>query len=497
MKDKLFEWYPIGRDILLSEIIETVLLQINSSRKSTRGITSSIKKKEKHVSTHLLNALYLSYFSIPKMAVAIKMTAKSYSRDTYGYKNVRKVIDSLDVLSFINIKKGSEYAGKVTRVWASHKLEKLFKDLGFRWRYYPVDRTKEIIIVRDRVLNKDKKNRRKKYTKITVPTPKTKLIAIQKENLFRINEFLSQHCIALDLENKDLVTIQQEIKVEERTSKSHFFWEEKPIYALNFSLVHLRRIYSRGVTYFGGRFYGGWWQGLPSRYRPHITIDGYKTAEVDYSTMSLRLLYSKEGIKVPEKQDLYDIGLKGSKKYLTRARELIKIYINALLNDESRRYRLKPGELDELKLSHKELKDLVRKYHQSIVHLFGTGVGLELMYLDSMIADELMLFFRMEGIVLLPIHDSFFIRAGYELSLKSEMMIIFKRLMDSYILVKSTGPKLREHFNKPPPPSNDPSEGIVRGVDTWDLVIKDTSNEYYSIYHNAWMKWRVQKNINS
>ena len=358
MKDKLFEWYPIGRDILLSEIIETVLLQINSSRKSTRGITSSIKKKEKQVATHLLNALYLSYFSIPKMAVAIKMTAKSYSRDTYGYKNVRKVIDSLDVLSFINIKKGSEYAGKVTRVWASHKLEKLFKDLGFRWRYYPVDRTKEIIIVRDRVLNKDKKNRRKKYTKITVPTPKTKLIAIQKENLFRINEFLSQHCIALDLENKDLVTIQQEIKVEERTSKSHFFWEEKPIYALNFSLVHLRRIYSRGVTYFGGRFYGGWWQGLPSRYRPHITIDGYKTAEVDYSTMSLRLLYSKEGIKVPEKQDLYDIGLKGSKKYLTRARELIKIYINALLNDESRRYRLKPGELDELKLSHKELSKI-------------------------------------------------------------------------------------------------------------------------------------------
>ena len=96
----------------------------------------------------------------------------------------------------------------------------------------------------------------------------------------------------------------------------------------------------------------------PSRYRPHITIDGYKTAEVDYSTMSLRLLYSKEGIKVPEKQDLYDIGLKGSKKYLTRARELIKIYINALLNDESRRYRLKPGELDELKLSHKELQKI-------------------------------------------------------------------------------------------------------------------------------------------
>ena len=59
-----------------------------------------------------------------------------------------------------------------------------------------------------------KKNRRKKYTKITIPTPKTKLIDIQKENLFRINEFLSQHCIALDLGNKDLITIQKEMKAE-------------------------------------------------------------------------------------------------------------------------------------------------------------------------------------------------------------------------------------------------------------------------------------------
>ena len=496
MKDKLFEWYPIGRDMLLSEVIETVLLQINSSRKSTRGITSSIKKKEKQVATHLLNALYLSYFSIPKMAVAIKMTAKSYSRDTYGYKNVRKVIDALDALFFINIKKGSEYAGKVTRVWASHKLEKCFEDLGFKWRYYPPDRTKEIIIVRDRVLNKDKKNKRKKHTKITVPTPKTKLITIQKENLFRMNEFLSKHCIALDLRNKDLITIQEEMKVEERASKSHFFWEEKPIHALNFSLVHLRRIYSRGVTYLGGRFYGGWWQSLPSRYRPHITIDGYKTVEVDYSTMSLRLLYAKEGIKIAEKQDLYDIGLKGSKKYLARARELIKIYINALLNDESGRYRLKPSELEELKLSHKKLKDLVRKYHQPIVHLFGTGVGLELMYLDSMIADELMLFFRMEGIVLLPIHDSFIIRAGFELSLRSEMKIIFKRLMDSYILVKSKFSKPREYFNKSIPPHL--SKGrIMPARKLWGLVIEDTSKEYYSTYYNAWMKWRDEKDINS
>ena len=114
-----------------------------------------------------------------------------------------------------------------------------------------------------------------------------------------------------------------------------------------------------------------------------------------------------------------------------------------------------------------------------------------------MIADELMLFFRMEGIVLLPIHDSFIIRAGYELSLKSEMMIIFKRLMDSYILVKSTGPKLREHFNKPPPPSNDPSEGIISGKDLWKEIIKDDGRDLYTKYCSYWHQWRDYKHTKS
>jgi len=195
------------------------------------------------------------------------------------------------------------------------------------------------------------------------------------------------------------------------------------------------------------------------------------------------------------KKDLYDIGLKGSKKYLSRARELIKIYINALLNDESGHYRLKPSELEELKLSHKELNNLVKKCHKSIAHLFGTGVGLELMYLDSKIAEELMLFFRFQGVVLLPIHDSFIIRAGYELSLRAEMKNIFNRLLKSYILVKSTGPKPREYFNKSIP--SHLSQGkIIHGKDTWDLLMEDDSNEYYSIYLSAWEKWRHQRLFN-
>lgn len=495
--DKQFNWYPVGNDSLLNKVIDITLLQISSLRKSSRGISSKIKKDERQITRHLINALYLSYFSIPKVPVSINMTAKSYSRSTYGYKNIRKVIKSLDKLSLIEIKKGSEYAGKVTRIWSSDKLTKIFKGLGFIWRHYPLDKTKEVIVVRDRILVKGAK--RKKYKKITISTPNNKTITNQRNNLFKINEFLSQHCIALDLSNKDLDKIKAELREEEKESKTHFFWEEKPIYSLNFSLVQLRRIYSRANTSLGGRYYGGWWQVLPSKYRPHIKIDDYKTTEVDFSTMSLNLLYAREGIQVPDTKDLYDIGLKGSKQYLKRARELIKKYINAILNNESGRYQLSSAELKELKLSsHKKLKDLVIKYHKPISHFFGTGVGLELMYLDSVIAERLMLKFQYQNIVLLPIHDSFIIRTGFASWLRTEMKQSFKELMNKYIEVKSIGFKPREYFNKPlPPPSNDPSEGIIRGEDLWKELIKDDSRDLYTKYCSYWHQWRDYKHTKS
>ena len=75
-------------------------------------------------------------------------------------------------------------------------------------------------------------------------------------------------------------------------------------------------------------------------------------------------------------------------------------------------------------------------------------------------------------------------------------MIIFKRLMDSYILVKSKVSKPREYFNKFIPPHL--SKGrIIPARELWGLVIEDTSNEYYSTYYNAWVKWRNEKDINS
>lgn len=65
----------------------------------------------------------------------------------------------------------------------------------------------------------------------------------------------------------------------------------------------------RGQPNKDGRFYQGWWQHVPSDTRRHILIDGKKPLEIDYSGMSMRLLYASEGVELDLNTDVYNLGL--------------------------------------------------------------------------------------------------------------------------------------------------------------------------------------------
>ena len=54
----------------------------------------------------------------------------------------------------------------------------------------------------------------------------------------------------------------------------------------------LVRIFSNGRFDYGGRFYRGWWQHVPSDLRKHITIDGKATNEYDYSQLNPHMIYA-------------------------------------------------------------------------------------------------------------------------------------------------------------------------------------------------------------
>lgn len=54
----------------------------------------------------------------------------------------------------------------------------------------------------------------------------------------------------------------------------------------------------------------------------------------------------------------------------------------------------------------------IKQRHTPVEHYFNSGIGRELQNLDSRIAENVMLLLRKQGIVSLPIHDSFIVPAN-------------------------------------------------------------------------------------
>jgi hypothetical protein len=240
--------------------------------------------------------------------------------------------------------------------------------------------------------------------KINIPTPNTPKINKYKINLNKINSFLLKHCIALDLEDISLNTI------------AHIHKRQEDKQSINFSNVSLRRIFSRGSMLLGGRFYGGWWQFIPSDYRKYITINGLATVEIDFSELHPRLLYLSQNL-APPTGDLYDIGLRHEgvpydakvEPYASQ-RKIIKEVFNALLNDETGNYRLSTSKIKQMGgLTFGQLKKLLLKRHPPLQAVLKKGVGLSFQYQDSQIAEKVMLALLAQNITCLPVHDSFIV----------------------------------------------------------------------------------------
>ena len=110
------------------------------------------------------------------------------------------------------------------------------------------------------------------------------------------------------------------------------------------------------------------------------------------------------------------------------------------------------------------------------------------MYTDSVIAEDIMLSFLKEDIIVLPIHDSFIIRTGYELSLRAQMKLSFNKIVKTKTKVTTTGSLLPEHFYSKPRKGN--KDVIINGTDILDLLV-DNKNSIYDGYLSSWYSWKV------
>jgi hypothetical protein len=467
--DLRFDWYSALDTKWFDDLENEVIDHVDANRRSTRGLSKEQRAKrdasERYVFNQIISALYQAYFQFPigGKTVSIQLKEKAYTGSRFSHTAVSNVFKSLLALNLINRIEGKQ-SKFITRMYPNKRLELFFESLGLRWAKQQPNPPETIVVLRD-LKHPNTKNPKLRKKKIDLPVPETKKVLEARQNLYRINSFITEHCISLDLEDAQLIQLSNIMAKRKRDEDGNPIEDEESARKLNLFNVQLRRIFSRGSLKKGGRFYGGWWQGIPSLYRPHILIDGYKVAEVDYGTISLRILYAQRGIDVPLEQDLYNIGLDDWRGKEDRRRDAIKTYINAALNDEQDYYQLSEEDQVSTGLTHKQLKEMVATAHQPIADVFNSGIGLDTQFIDSQIAEQVMLRMADEGQVVLPIHDSFIVRLGYEYRLREVMLEVFKEVVGKEGKVSADYPRLKQHFGLEQSvideENNDPSIGIV------------------------------------
>jgi len=227
-----------------------------------------------------------------------------------------------------------------------------------------------------------------------------------RNNLETINNMIASKFIGLALFDEAIDEINKIL-----SSKLDETGEGRKI--LDFSSIGLTRNFNNGSFLEGGRFYKGWWQQIPSRYRRYIRIDDIGVEEVDFVGLHINLLYLLEGLPLPD-TDVYLL-----EGVPDKSRKMLKIALQIMLNCTNKSTATKkikheyPADSDpELfsKISHEKIIKSFRKKHKAIDHYFYTGHGVKLQFIDSEIAEDILLRLSAKGIMALPVHDSFLVQ---------------------------------------------------------------------------------------
>ena len=510
MKGSRFDWYQPTDANFIDELVATVIDTVNI-RRSTRGLTpeQAINRAEEEqlIAKHLIGSLYHAYSSITSdnspTPIVIPRTKESYAKNSsdstkvkYSYRYLDNIYRALIELKWIEVSIGVEYTG-YTRAYASGQLAKTFSRIGLVWtKQQPIDES-GLVVLRDRekltssTPNSKKPGKKKEYRKFDLPTPETPEVRQMARNLHSYNDVLTKHCVSFDLPDSKILKIAKDMAGREDASKMSL---------IDFSRTQVRRIFSRGSMSIGGRLYGGWWQSIPSVYRSHIMIDGHMTCEVDFSSISLRIIYASKGEYVDPEVDLYDLDLPNWSGEDDPRRKPIKVYINAMMNDESGNYRLPKTALDSIGLTHGELKAKVLDRHSKIADKLVEGVGLSTQLIDSQIAERVVLSMLADDILVLPIHDSFIVRRGMEQALKTTMQRVFEQATGTLSKVATDHTRTPNDFGKTKSEieaeilkhQDDPSWGIVSSHSLIEEISREPDSS--QLYLMSWRRWSQGSN---
>jgi hypothetical protein len=238
------------------------------------------------------------------------------------------------------------------------------------------------------------------------------------------NAFIAAQDLKLELSNPEWEQVKAELASEAtRTGR------RRPLPEM--SNTFLYRVFNNADWQQGGRFFGGWWQSVPSAWRERITIGGETTTELDFSGFLTRAIYHNEEHDYQE--DPYDIpeirhaAQKENREWET-VRPGVKLAMNVLINSSPEDNILKvQGFFFPKKITRSVAYDLLKARHPAIRHKFQRGEGLRVMRQESDICAGILAEAMAAGIPVLPVHDSFVVQRRNRQWLRDAMMLNYRR----------------------------------------------------------------------
>ena len=246
----------------------------------------------------------------------------------------------------------------------------------------------------------------------------------------------------LEKSQLDLAISEDELVVLNARMRRKASVDQKRDSYLFLNKKYLQRKFNNGTLEDGGRFYNGWWMNVPREWRKYITIDGYKTAELDYSGMHINLLYAKEHVEL--RGDPYEIAEVGL-EFRGVTKQMFIIMFNASSRAKALNAITRSPEIKKLRNNKhpKGIKNfdqylaLLEKSYAPISTYFYSGYGVKLQAQDSIIIESVMKRMLAEHqVTTLPIHDSLIVDARFSGPLKQCMLEEFKRLTGAECEVK-------------------------------------------------------------
>jgi hypothetical protein len=192
--------------------------------------------------------------------------------------------------------------------------------------------------------------------------------------------------------------------------------------AINPAFRTYHRVFNSDFRH-GGRWYGPWWQSVPSRYRRALTIDGAATVERDIRNCHPRLLCAAAGLELAFADPDFDFyALPGED------RASVKLAVNIMLNaatpkkaPQALTKELRDGGDDAPSTHARILMDAVDGQWPQLTCFWSSGIGLRLQAIDADICGRVQRMLRGVGIPCLSVHDSFIVANGKQSALADTM----------------------------------------------------------------------------